>query len=229
MTRGLALDVAVHLGTLLAVITYLRKDLLALLRGCLRAAREGQLNEQVKLVFFLGLASLPLVPAGLFVAPRIDMLRTAEVIAATTIGFGLALWLADRRVSTRTITELRWYEALVIGLAQALALVPGTSRSGITMTAAMMLGLSRVAAARFSFLLAIPAISASGAHQALDLSLSNEHVPWLQLAFAAIVAGVIALLVMHALLAWLQRAGMLPFVLYRLALGTLLVILVVLP
>ena len=135
------------------------------------------------------------------------------------------LWLADRRSTERKLTDLRWYEILFIGLAQVFALIPGTSRSGVTMTAAMFLGLDRVSAARFSFLLAIPAILASVGHQLLDLNLSDTELPWLRLSVAALMAAGVAVVTMHALLSWLQRAGMMPFVVYRIALGTLLFLL----
>ena len=220
--QGLALDVALHLGTLSAVVLYLRRDLFLLAHGLWRWLTGRGINAESRVVGWLVLATLPLLPAGLFLAPRMGSFRVSGVIATTTILFGILLWFADRRTAERQISDLRWFEVVFIGLAQACALVPGTSRSGVTMTAALFLGLDRVAAARFSFLLAIPAIAASAVHQALELNLSAAPVPWVRLAVGALTAAIVAVLVMHALLAWLRRAGMTPFVIYRITLGALL-------
>ncbi len=223
--QGLAVDVALHLGTLLAVVLYLRRDLLQMLLGTLRWVRTRHVDDGARSSGLVLIATLPLLPAGLFVAPHIDALRSTAVVAATTIGYALLLWYADRRsVTTPRRAHLDARSALLIGLAQVLALVPGTSRSGITMTAALLLGLDRVAAARFSFLLAIPAIAASALHQLVELLRSPEPAPWLLLAAAAGLAALVALAAMHALIAWLQRYGMLPFVLYRLVLGAALLV-----
>jgi len=222
--QGVAFDVAVHLGTLTAVVVYLREELLALLRGCRQFVETRQSNEQLRLVLCLLIATLPLLPAGLLVAPHLEELRAIEVVAATTIVYALLLWWADRRGGqARQLASLSYGAALLIGLAQTLALVPGTSRSGITMTAALFAGLDRVAAAKFSFLLAIPAIVASALHQLIKLA-ALPAVPWLQLLAAAVIFAVVALLSMHALIGWLRRAGMAPFVVYRLVLGGVLLL-----
>lgn len=149
--------------------------------------------------------------------------RTALVIAATTIIFGLALWYADATAKrTQELTSLNWKQALLIGLAQVLALIPGTSRSGITMTAGLMLGLNRESCARFSFLLSIPVILGAGLLATLDLLQANEAVDWSALLYGAAFSFVSAYLCIYLFLSWISRIGMLPFVIYRLLLGVIL-------
>jgi undecaprenyl-diphosphatase len=145
------------------------------------------------------------------------------VIAATTIIFGLLLGWADYRFrGSKTIEQLTWKSALVIGLAQCLALIPGTSRSGITMTAALALGFDRTAAARFSFLLAIPIIALSGGYKGLQL-VNQDSVAWFEIVLGTFVSGITAYLCIHSFLALVERVGMLPFVIYRLVLGGALI------
>jgi len=141
-------------------------------------------------------------------------------VAWATLGFGVLLWVADRTGMTiRRIEHMGYGEALVIGLSQVLALIPGTSRSGITMTAARMLGYERAEAARFSMLLSIPTILAAGLLTGLDLYESGD----VQLSLDALIAGGLAfataLIAIVAMMGWLKRASFLPFVLYRILLG----------
>lgn len=233
--QGVLIDVAAHLGTLLAVIGYFRRDVGRMILAAagligIRAARErlagaGEWEESRHLVLALLIATLPVVILGyLFMKTGlVDALRRVDVIAATSIGFGVLLWAADRRAPVaRGLERLSMRQALMIGLAQALALVPGTSRSGITMTAARALGFSRPDAARFSMLLAIPTILAAGTLGALTLLAEGPDAPWgdalLVLGLSALVAyGAIA-----GLMRWLARHDFGPFVLYRLVLGLVL-------
>jgi undecaprenyl-diphosphatase len=142
------------------------------------------------------------------------------VIASTTIGFGLLLWQADR-IGKRRRDEykLGWRSALLIGLAQAIAIIPGTSRSGITMTAGLFLGLTREAASRFSFLLSIPTILIAGMLEAKDLIESPDPVAWGQLWLGAALSFAIAYLTIHVFLRFIERISMFPFVVYRILLG----------
>jgi undecaprenyl-diphosphatase len=218
--QGPLLDVAVHVGTLGAVVLYLWRDIVRMLVGLGRAVR-GRRDPGARLAFQLVLATLPLVAAG-YVASRHlgDQLRSVEVIAWATLGFGILLWVADRLGMTlRRIEHMSYGSALVIGLSQVLALIPGTSRSGITMTAARMLAFERADAARFSMLLAIPAIVAAGTLAGLDLRRAGDA----RLTADALIAGglslVMALLAITAMMGWLRRASFLPFVLYRILLG----------
>jgi undecaprenyl-diphosphatase len=155
-------------------------------------------------------------------------LRTPVIIAITTIVFGLLLWVADV-VGKRERDEfsLTGWDILIIGLAQALALIPGTSRSGITMTAALLLGIQRKAAARFSFLLSIPVIILAGISETVQLiHQQTTEVAWLALIFGATLSAIVAYLCIHTFMALLDRIGMLPFVLYRLLLGIFLLTLI---
>lgn len=224
--QGLAFDVAVHLGTLLAVLWYFRRELLAIVTAWL-AGLLGREHDagQARLGWALLLATLPLIVAGPLLAGYVEtVLRSPLVIAASTAFFGLLLWVADRRpdqVSLDTGITLRM--ALVVGLAQVLALIPGTSRSGITMTAGLALGLDRTTAARFSFLLSIPAIAGAAVFELADLVASPAPVDWGLLGTGLLVAAVSAWLCIKAFIAFVERIGMLPFVVYRLVLALILV------
>jgi len=219
--QGLAFDVAVHMGSLLAVLGYFRKYLLELWRGSLTAVQQRCWNDESEMVVYLLLATVPAGLAGLllqgFVAGN---LRSLLVIAAATFGFGLLLGVADYAGIHNQKLNLK--RALVIGLAQALAIIPGTSRSGITMTAALFCGLDRQTAARFSFLLSIPLIVAAGGLQAYQLTATAEPTDWGLLASGVAVSGVAAYLTIGWFLRLVDRLGFLPFVIYRCALAVLL-------
>jgi undecaprenyl-diphosphatase len=228
--QGLAFDVAVHLGTLLAVLLYFRSTLLGLALGAGRGLLERRSNDELRLVGLLALATAPVVVVGPLLDDLLETrLRSIAVIATTTVLFGLLLWHADRRGGgTGTLADgLSWRGALLVGLAQALALVPGTSRSGVTMTAGLYLNLSRSEASRFSFLLSIPTIAGAGLFKTKDLIESGDPVPWGEMALGAGLAGAAALAVITAFLALIERSGMLPFVIYRLLLGAVLALLAI--
>jgi len=233
--QGLEFDVAVHFGTLIAVLAYFRKDLLSMLWAigqapAVYAARSSEVpsnaeTEQVAQgivqLLKLGLATIPVVIIGFLGKDFIqDNLRTVPVIATTTMLFGAALWYADRRPTTNT--TITWQAAAIIGLAQSIALITGTSRSGITITAALLLGLSRVEAAKFSFLLAIPTIAGAQLLLSLDLAAGNLDTDLAKVAAGAALAGVSAYLGIHYFMQLVERTGMLPYVLYRLVLGLVL-------
>ncbi|MDX1610553.1 MAG: undecaprenyl-diphosphate phosphatase [Halofilum sp. (in: g-proteobacteria)] len=222
--QGLAFDIAVHVGTLLAVLLYFRAEVARMVVGGLRPLRGQAPGTDGRLAWLLVLATIPVGLAGLLFKDTVEtVLRAPAVIAWASIGFGLLLWAADRfGPRLRAETTLGWQGALAIGLAQALALIPGTSRSGVTMTAALALGLDRVAAARFSFLLSIPVIALSGGLQVTELFASGAPVAWGALLAATLLAGASAWLCIRLFLAWIARIGMLPFVLYRVALGVVL-------
>lgn len=222
--QGLAFDVAVHLGTLSAVVLYFRGELLVLARGLGQALLARRGNAASREVGFLAVATVPAVISGFLLADVMDSLRTIPVLAATTIAFGLLLAVADRRVSaTAAPAVATWRTALLIGCAQAIAPIPGTSRSGITITAGLLLGLSRRAAARFSFLMSIPVIFGAALLQLLDLLASPGRVDWSLLAAATLVAAVSAYVCIALFLELIERVGLMPFVVYRLILGLLLV------
>jgi len=218
--QGLAFDIAVHAGTLLAVIVYFRRELLGMAATALRFGQpESRLGWQVVV------ATVPLGLAGLAFADAVETsLRAPVVIAASTAFFGLLLWLADRfGRGARDEYQLAWLGVLLIGLAQALALIPGTSRSGITMTAALAIGMSREAAGRFSFLLAIPAIGMAALWQSLQFAADPAPVPWLPLGLAAAVSALTAFATIALFLNLIGRMGMTVFALYRFALAAVIV------
>jgi len=223
--QGLAFDVATHVGTLGAIMAYFRRELYAITHAWLRQLRGHGNSPEAMLAWAVILGTIPAALAGLMFAGVIaSTLRTPLVIATTTIGFALLLWIADwRGRGSRDEYSLGWRDILIVGGAQALALIPGTSRSGITMTAALLLGFSRRAAARYSFLLAIPIIALAGAYQTLQLVQSPpEHIAWTQIVVGATVAGVAAWLCVHWFLQLIEKIGMLPFIIYRLVLGAVL-------
>jgi undecaprenyl-diphosphatase len=222
--QGLAFDIAVHFGTLVAVLVYFRTDLAAMLAS-LGSVLAGRPGADGRLALQLILASIPLGLAGLIFADFVETeLRSPLVIAATTAIFGLTLLLSDwfgrRSTSERGLT---WTGALIIGCAQALALIPGTSRSGITINAALVVGLTREAASRFSFLLAIPAIVMASGWQSLQLIGSAVPLPWPLLLTAMAVSAAVAFVTIAMFLKLIERIGMIWFALYRFALAGILV------
>lgn len=227
--QGLAFDVAVHLGSLSAVLAYFRHDVWRIAIGWLRALAPGAPGSgESRLGWAIIVGTVPVVLAGLALKSMVEGdLRAPWVIATTTILFGLLLGWADlrgRRV--RGIGEITLRDALIIGASQVLALIPGTSRSGITMTAGLWLGLNRAAASRFSFLLSIPTILASSLLVTRDLIQSDAAVDWTALGLGVCLSGVTAYLAIHFFLRFIERIGMWPFVAYRLLLGVLILALV---
>ncbi len=222
--QGLAFDVAVHLGTLTAVAAYYRRDLMAMVGGAVLGVTERRLNPDLKLALLVVLGTVPAIVAGVLGKDLIEtQLRSAMVIVVTTLLFGAVLWWADvsgRRV--RSLDSLGWRDALLIGLAQALALIPGTSRSGITITAALFLGYQREQAARFSFLLSIPVILGAATLKLKDLLESPAAVDWLHMFIGFAVSALTAYITIVCFLRLLDRLGMLPWVIYRFVLGTVL-------
>lgn len=218
--QGIAFDVAVHVGTLLAVMLYFRQDIANLTVGWIKSL-GGQHSTDSKLAWWVILATIPAGLAGLLAADLIEtFLRSPWVLAITTIVFGLLLWLADATAKQQVSMEkMNWRQALIIGLAQAVALIPGTSRSGITMTAAMLLGLDKVSAARFSFLLSIPIIVLSGGYQASKLLSEPTQYDISGILLGMLLSFISALICIHFFLKIISRMGMLPFVIYRLLLG----------
>ena len=229
--QGAMMDVAVHVGTLTAVLLYFRQDTKGLTLAGLgsfgiapaRRAIEGTLY--MKLFWGLVIGTIPMViVGGLMVVTGVnDMLRTAEVIAFTSIFFGILLYIADKKGTTeKTMERMAIKPALMIGIAQVFALIPGTSRAGVTMTMARYLGFTRQEAARFSMLLSIPAIIASGAATALDAFEDTSSQQWIDAGIAAGLACLTALAAIHFLMKWLERANMTIFVVYRVLLGIIL-------
>ncbi|MDA9557454.1 undecaprenyl-diphosphate phosphatase [Vibrio sp.] len=219
--QGLAFDVAMHVGTLIAVMSYFRKEIVLLITAFFASLFKGDRSKEAKLAWMIVLATIPAGIFGLLMKDIIEMyLRSAWVIAATTIIFGLLLWHADRTASLKEDEyKMDGKRALMIGVAQALAMIPGTSRSGATMTAALYLGFTRDAAARFSFLMSIPIIILAGGFLTLELVASGDPVDWGILSSGIIVSFLSAYLCIFLFLKMISRMGMTPFVIYRLLLG----------
>jgi undecaprenyl-diphosphatase len=224
--QGLAFDIAVHIGTLLAVVGYFRTEMVRLLEGGVAPLLRRPATADTRLAWLIVLATIPVGGAGLVFKDTVEtVLRDPQVIAWASIGFGFLLWIADRwGPSVRDEATLGWRGALMVGAFQALALIPGTSRSGITMTAGRFLGLDRGAAARFAFLLAIPVIILSGGLQGLELATAERATPWAALAVAAMLSAISAWLCIALFLRYIARLGMTPFVVYRVVLGMVLLL-----
>ncbi|NCC22081.1 MAG: undecaprenyl-diphosphate phosphatase [Alphaproteobacteria bacterium] len=220
----LTMDVAVHVGTLLSVLLYFRKDIADMLGGTLATIRTRKPNEGLELGVNMVIASAPVIIVGLWLATvEPDWLRSIAVIGWTTLIFGIVLGVADKFFPvTKKLEDLTFGGAFLIGLAQAIALVPGVSRSGITMTAGRFLGYNRADAARFSLLLSIIAISGAGALQGLELVSSGDLKLGLNVLIAAILAFLSGWAAITLMMRWLSKATFTPFVIYRVALGLLL-------
>lgn len=228
--QGLLIDVAVHVGTLGAVLVYFWRDIATMVAGLFDLAR-GRRSAAARLAVMVVLATLPVLMAGYLLGEVwgdaiMESMRNIRVIGWTTLVFGLALYAADRfGGSSRSVAQVRIRDAVLIGFAQVLALVPGTSRSGVTMTAARALGMDRPDAARFSLLLSIPTILGAGTLAGAELWQQGNSGQTEAAITAAGFAFVSALAAIALMMAWLRRATFLPFVVYRVALGgTLLLI-----
>ena len=222
--QGLAFDVAVHFGSLAAVLIYFRGDIASLACGGLQVLKGRTESFEARLALAIGLGTIPAALCGLLLAGWIAAnLRDPTVIVITLSGYAVLMALADRfGRRDRILTGIRIRDALLIGIAQALALVPGTSRSGITITAAMALGFERIDAARFSFLLAVPVILLATAYELVVLLGQDAPVPWSQLVVGALFAAVVAYLSIEFFMRFVSRVGLMPFAIYRVALAAVI-------
>jgi undecaprenyl-diphosphatase len=223
--QGLVFDVAVHVGSLIAVLVYFRVEVIDMLVAWTQSLVGGGVTSNSRLAWWVILGTVPAVIIGFLFKDIIESdLRSPWVIAITTIVFALLLWFADtRKLKQRNEYDLKLPDVVTIGLFQAIALIPGTSRSGITMTAGLLLGMTRQAAARFSFLLSIPLILASGVLQTAELTQSVQSIDWYALSVAIILSAISAGLCIHLFLRLIEKVGMMPFVIYRLLLGVVLI------
>ncbi len=222
--QGLAFDVAVHVGTLVAVLIYFRNDICLMLKDWVLSITTRKSTVYSKLAWSIAFATIMVGIAGmLFEMFPSEYLRSPQSIAIATILFGILLGVADVfGKKQRPIENISWRDVLVIGAAQVLALIPGTSRSGITISAGLMMGLSRDAAARFSFLMAIPVITLAGIWETMSLASDPQPVDWTVLGFGVLVSALVAFACIHYFLRYLQRFSLMPFVVYRLILGVIL-------
>lgn len=219
--QGLAFDVAVHFGSLVAVCLFFRKDLAGLIRGGFQVLGAKVESIESRMALGIALGTIPAAVAGLVLADWIEVsLRSPSVIVLTLSGYAVLMLLADRfGRRTRSISSTRIKDAVMIGCAQALSLIPGTSRSGVTITVAMALGFERQDAARFSFLLSVPIILLAAAYKFIGLITGDVPVAWVQLGIGALVTSIVAYLSIEFFMRVVSRIGLLPFALYRLFLA----------
>jgi undecaprenyl-diphosphatase len=223
--QGLVIDVAVHVGTLGAVMAYLWRDIWTMLKGLCKPGNVRR-NPGLKLMAHLIIATVPVVIVGGLVFTHVgDMLRSAVVVGWATIGFGVLLYIADRfTVTINRIEHMTWGRALIIGIAQVFALIPGASRAGTTITMARWLGFERTDAARFSMLMSIPAILAAGGAATLKLIEDDAQHVLADAIVAGAMAFVAAFIAIVLMMSWLRTASFTPFVIYRLFLGVAILV-----
>jgi undecaprenyl-diphosphatase len=225
---GAAFTAVTQVGTELAVVIYFRQDIARILKAWFASLtkKSERANPDAKMGWYVIIGTIPIGIAGLAFKSSIETTaRNLWLVAATLIVMGILLGLADRFARhTKSEADINTKNAVLFGLGQALALIPGVSRSGATITAGLAMGFKRDVAARYSFLLAIPAVFASAALTAGDIS-SDSFVNWPATIVATIVAFVVGYFVIASLMKYLQTRTFLPFVIYRIALGTLLMVL----
>jgi undecaprenyl-diphosphatase len=222
--HGLTFDVALHLGTLLAVIAYFWRDWLTLIQHGLK---RGVTTREGKLFWFLVIASIPGAIAGYFFEEAAEtVFRQPALIAVMLMVMGGILYLADRYGRKQdTVESINWRQSLTIGFSQAISIIPGVSRSGITISSGLLTGLTREGAARFSFLLSTPIVAGAGMLKLFDIKTQDLTAPF----FIGIgTSAVVGFLVIGLLLRWLRKSSFLPFVWYRLFLGVLVLLVAIL-
>ena len=222
--QGLAFDVAVHFGSLAAVCIFFRKDIAALLVGGVQVVSGNVKTPDSRMALAIALATVPAALTGLLFASWIEQnLRDPAVIVYTLAGYGVLMALADRfGRRERNMAGVGFKDAFIIGCAQALSLVPGTSRSGVTITAARILGFERKDAARFSFLLSAPVILLAAGYKFFELISNGETVAWGQLGLGALVSCVVAYISIEFFMRVVTRIGLAPFAIYRLILAAVI-------
>lgn len=223
--QGIAIDVAVHVGTLGAVILYFRRDVAAVVRGLPDAFRLRLDSPGARMALLLMVATIPVIVLGLILKATglIDAMRSITVIGWTMLIFGIILYVIDKRApETRQAEGWTLRDAILIGLWQAVALIPGTSRSGATITGARMMGFERHDAARLAMLMSIPTIMASGGITALDLIGTMNSQAALDGLIAAALAFVSALVALTLMMRLLNAVSFTPYVIYRVVLGVFL-------
>jgi len=225
---GAAFTAVTQIGTELAVVIYFRKDIARILKAWSASIVNSEMrsNAEAKMGWYVIVGTIPISVAGLAFKSSIETTaRNLWLVAGALIFMGVLLGIADKYAKhTKIETDLNAKNAILFGFGQALALIPGVSRSGATITAGLAMGFKRDVVARYSFLLAIPAVFASAALTAGDIS-TDEFVNWPATIVATIVAFVVGYFVIASLMKYLQTRTFLPFVIYRISLGTLLVIL----
>lgn len=225
--QGLAIDVALHIGSIIAVILYFAKDIWNMIIGLLKTKLIP--NFKVcgnQLFYLLVIATIPALICGASLKYfGTDWLRNTKLIGWNILIYGILLWVIDSiSITARKIKNLEWKDALLIGFAQCLALLPGTSRSGITITASRFLGMERREAAKFAMLLSIPTILAAGIIEGYELWQAGDIQEILYACDAVTYSFIFSLMAIYFLMMWLKRWSFLPFVIYRIVLGILVLL-----
>ena len=225
--QGLALDVAVHVGSIIAVMIYFSEDIWQMIKGVFKTRFLPNFKNKGAQMFWLIVSgTLPIVFVGLLLKNYgMEWLRDTKIVGWTILGFGILLFIADRiGMTIRKIDHLSFLDALLIGSAQCLALIPGTSRSGITITMGRFLGLERREAAKFSMLLSIPAIIAAGSLVAFELYQSGNFATMIEAVDGITYSFMASIIAIYVIMWWLKRSTFLPFVIYRIILGSWLLL-----
>lgn len=225
--QGLEMDVAVHLGTLMSVLLYFRRDVSSMIIETVAyifsGFRKTRLTDSARLGLVIAVATIPAVILGFTLKKLgIDLVRHVWIIATTSIVFGLILYLADRQRQDLSMGQMTFGRGLVVGFAQALALIPGTSRSGICLTAARFMGFDRTSSAKFAFLLSIPSILGAGLLTAVDAVKAGQNLLTQDFFLAIVMSFLVGLMAIHFMLVFLNRHGVWIFTLYRVLLGIIL-------
>ena len=225
--QGLALDVAVHFGSILAVLLYFSSEIADMIKGLWKTKFFPSMqNEGAKLFWLIFVGTLPIIIAGVLLRNYgMENLRSTKLIGWTILGYGLLLLFADScSMTIRQIKHMGIIDAILIGSAQCLALIPGTSRSGITITMARFLGIERRDAAKFSMLLSIPAIIGATSLVCWELITNEDFAEIVQVFDGVIYSYIASIVAIYIVMWWLKKSTFLPFVLYRIALGTFLLL-----
>ena len=222
--QGQTIDVAAHVGTLIAVLVYLRREIFNIIAAIFGWIESAQQANYRRLGLMIIGATIPVVLVGFVVNYEAwHWLTFATTLAWSNITFAGLLWAADRfSGQLHGLADMRWSAAMGIGLMQICALIPGASRSGVTMTAALFFGFDRLAAARFSLLLSVPAIAGAGLLKTIDIIAASDVQLGLDAAMVAVLSALFAWLAVRLMMSWLARANFTIFVVYRLALGIIL-------
>ena len=208
--ENLTLEVFLHSGTLLAVIIYFRKTLLNIILSPFNKNYDSR-----KLFYYIIVASIPVAVIGFYLNDYVDVLRNPYIIAFTTFAFGLLLVIAERKSRSRDLKSIKLKDSVLIGLSEALALIPGVSRSGVTASAGMLLGMTKQVALKFSFLISIPVLVGSIFFKLNEVSSGSVEIDILPALTAVFVSFVVAILSIHYLLKFIERIGFMPFFIYR--------------
>ena len=225
--QGLALDVAVHVGSIIAVMIYFSQDLWKIFKGLLKTYFIPNLrNPDAKTFWLLVIGTIPIVFVGLFLEESgMEWMRDTRIIGWTIVRYGILLFIVDHfSMTIRKIEHLTVLDAILIGCAQCLALIPGTSRSGITMTMARFLSMERREAAKFSMLLSIPAIIGAAVLVTYKLYEENNLAQIIYAIDGITYSFIASIIAIYVVMWWLKKSTFLPFVIYRIILGTILIL-----